>query len=495
MSTTFDELIVRPLLHSLSSCQDNNAFYIEGCFYSYRDMAKAISKIRAVIKNISEANVGLVANDDIETYASIFALWLEGKCYVPLHPEQPIQRCLDIVSQVGMNYILDSSEASRYKDIQVIMTHYLSFDKLCLEYTDNFSDDTLAYILFTSGSTGKPKGVPLSRGNVAGFVDAFYAMDIKLDSNDHCLQMFDLTFDLSVQSYLIPLLVGACVYTVSPKRIKYEAVFELLDEENLTFALMVPSVIHYLRPYMDEIDAPSMRYSLFCGEALPLDDTECWSRCVPNARIDNVYGPTENTIYCTDYIFNREGENKESNGVLSIGKSMKGTQTIIVDEKNEILAANEKGELCLAGMQLTPGYWNNPDKNQEAFFLKDGTRFYRTGDICTMDSDGDILYFGRKDSQVKIQGFRIELSEIECIARKFYDNSIAVVAIPLYDNNRNCTIQLVVESTDRASADTLTNYLKEYLPPYMIPQRIHFLERFPLNVNNKIDRKKITTLL
>lgn len=270
---TFNELIIKPFLHSLSELKENNAFFIENEFYTYSDLAIAISKIRKAVKTIPEKQIALVANNDLETYASIWALWLEGKCYVPLHPEHPFERCLDIISQVNIGYVLDSSETTRYDDFHVIRTRLLKFDGLELNYSENISDEELAYILFTSGSTGKPKGVPICRRNVAGFIDAFNHLDIRLDEHDRCLQMFDLTFDLSVQSYIVPILAGACVYTISPLRIKYEAVFELLDEQNLTFALMVPSVIHYLRPYMQEIKAPTMRYSLFCGEALSLDDT------------------------------------------------------------------------------------------------------------------------------------------------------------------------------------------------------------------------------
>ena len=489
---TFSKNILHPLLNSIKTYKERNAFFIDNAFYTYNDLAKCISKIRKSVKEIPENNVGLVANDDLETYASILALWLEGKCYVPLHPGQPIERCLDIISQVNMNYILDSSDETRYGECKVIMTKFLSFNSYDIEYEDIYSDNNLAYILFTSGSTGKPKGVPLSRKNLAGFIDAFWALGYKLDENDHCLQMFDLTFDLSVQSYLVPLLIGACVYTVPLSRIKYESVFELIDEQELTFALMVPSIIQYFRPYMNEINAPTMKYSLFCGEALPIDVTKEWSNCVPNARIDNVYGPTENTIYCTTLTFNRDEDNKVVNGVMSIGKKMKGTETIIIDENKNILPADEMGELCLAGVQLTPGYWNNPEKNAEAFFIKDGVRFYRTGDLCTMDKDGDILYHGRIDFQVKIQGYRIELGEIEHNARIAL-NGVGAIAVAIKDAGGNYTLALCIEQQE-TDTNKLLNYLKSKLPAYMIPSKFCCVPQFPLNSNGKIDRKQLAAI-
>jgi len=487
----FEKNITLPLLRSLTANETNNALCIEGRFYTYRELATAIAKIRRKLHKVAETHIGLVANNDLETYASIFALWLEGKCYVPLHPGQPLQRCMDIIGQVGIHVVLDSSEATRYHEQNVMMTAQMEGDTPTMDAPKPCTDEETAYILFTSGSTGRPKGVPISRGNLAAFVDSFYQLGFRLNASDRCLQMFDLTFDLSVQSYLLPLLNGACAYTVDPTMIKYQAVFELLDEYHLTFALMVPSVIHYLRPYMDEIQADEMRYSLFCGEALNMSDTDQWSRCVPNAEIWNVYGPTECTIYCTAYQYKRGKENKGANGIMGIGHAMSRVKTVIADDNGNICKTGEKGELCLAGNQLTQGYWKNDEKNQEAFFHIQGERFYKTGDICQMDKDGDILYAGRKDSQVKIQGYRIELSEIECVARKFYDDKHAVVALPIYDEARNCTIHLVVEDSDKGKASALTDYLKNFLPAYMMPTEIHYMEPFPLNANNKIDRKKI----
>ena len=178
--------------------------------------------------------------------------------------------------------------------------------------------------------------------------------------------MFDLTFDLSIMSYFIPLTIGASVYTVPFSGIKYTNIYQLLEEHDITFALMVPSIINQLKPYFDEIKLEKMRYSLFCGEALHEDITAMWSQCIPNAQIENVYGPTEATIFCTRYTFKKKGANKSVNGILSIGKPMKNNFCFILNNADSIAKVNEKGELCLAGEQLTAGYINNEEKNQEA---------------------------------------------------------------------------------------------------------------------------------
>jgi acyl-coenzyme A synthetase/AMP-(fatty) acid ligase len=240
-----------------------------------------------------------------------------------------------------------------------------------------------------------------------------------------------------------------------------------------------------------------MKYSLFCGEALPLDVTAEWANCIPNASVMNVYGPTEDTIFCTHYTYKRNGHNKVSNGLISIGQAMDDkTYTIIIDQNNEIVKPGEKGQLCLGGVQLTPGYWKNEEKNRETFFYKDykglPTRFYKTGDLCSSDTDGDIMYLGRIDSQIKVQGFRVELSEIEFFAKQ-YLQKINAIAVAFTNKINNTEIGMVIEAGEFDSKE-LINYLKTKMPVYMIPTKISFIKVFPLNINGKIDRKNLEGL-
>ena len=195
---------------------------------------------------------------------------------------------------------------TKYQGINVIATADAKSDEE-LQYKENINNNELAYILFTSGSTGKPKGVPISRGNLASFVSAFWNIGFKMNEEDRCLQCFDLTFDLSVMSYLIPLIVGASVYTIPYGVVKYVVIPEILEDFDVTVALMAPSTINYLKSYLYELELPKLRYSLFCGEALRDDVTYEWSKSVLNAEIYNVYGPTEDTIFCTYYKYDRNG--------------------------------------------------------------------------------------------------------------------------------------------------------------------------------------------
>ena len=422
----FKEFVINPILLNIQTQSTRNAFCINKEFYTYEQLGKNISKIRNSVKNakFKNTNVGLVINDDIETYASVFALWLEGCSYVPLHPNWPLERCMDIVNQVELDFILDSSNESRYVS-NVLKTSTLEYTSDNLEYKEGFSEEAIAYILFTSGSTGKPKGVQLTRRNIGTFMDSFWKAGIKINENDRCLQVFDLTFDVSVQSYLAALTRGACCYTIPYGQIKYIYAAGLIEDHKITFGAMAPSMLRYLKPYFEEFDLTSLKQCILTAEACPLNLMEEFYQYATNVELFDFYGPTEATIYCTYYKLTRGGYNKSLNGIISIGKPMANVTGLIFDEEGNELPSGEKGELCVAGDQMTCGYFNNPEKNAEAFFMKeiDGkhVRFYHTGDLCYKDEDGDIMYSGRLDHQAKIQGFRVEMGEIEYHARVYLD--------------------------------------------------------------------------
>ena len=487
----FEKVILSQILKSISSYSECNSFLINNTFFSYEEFAKNTSKIRSAIRETSfiGKNIGLIANDDLETYSTILAIWLEGFAYVPIHPKHPRERGLEILEQAGIDLIIDSSINPVFNSGNIIESRKLFFKELDL--TPNQVDENeVAYILFTSGSTGRPKGVPITRKNLGAFMQSFWEVGFEINEKDRCLQCFDLTFDVSVQSFLVPLSKGSCTYTIPHDQLKPGYAYSLLDEHRITFGAMAPSMVRFLRPYFDEIDLPFLRYNILTAEASPLDLVEEWSKCVPSAEIYDFYGPTEATVYCTFYKYLRNGSSKKLNGMLSIGKPLNGIVAIITDDERNILGVNQKGELCISGDQVTKGYWNNPEKNYESFFDQevDGIqcRFYRTGDLCYIDSTGDIMYSGRIDFQVKIQGFRIELGEIEYHVRE-YVNGLNVIAVAFENDCGNNEIALFIEG-ELVDTSNLTEHLKSKIPYYMIPTKIFVIEEFPLNSNGKVDR-------
>lgn len=474
----FQQNILQLLTDSIHRFADLNAFCIEGVYYTYCQLAERISAIRRVIRSaeIDEPIWALHLHNDLNTYASIFALWMEGKAYVPLHPLWPKERLDSIVEQIGCRNHLDSCDA-----------HYT---ECLLDEWKDVSEDALAYILFTSGSTGVPKGVCISRRNVAAFMDSFWKTNICIDETDRCLQAFDLTFDVSVQSFLVALTRGACLYTIPYGQVKYLHVASLIQQKGITFGAMAPSMLTYLRPYFDELDASSMKACILTAEACPIDLMEAWFDCAKNTEIYDFYGPTEATIYCTYYHLIRGEKNLSLNGIVSIGKPLANVKAIIIREDGSMVSGQEKGELCVSGNQVTSGYWKNQEKNNVSFFIKDGLRYYHTGDLCYWDQSGNIMYSGRIDQQAKIQGFRVELGEIEYHAREFFHRQKRVIAIAFQNNDNLTEIALFVES-EPVDAKPLLDYLRSKMPNYMIPTRILFEPVFPLNKSEKIDRNRL----
>jgi len=494
-------ILLDNLLQNFKKFPDKNAFFIGGKYYTYSRFEREIVKIQhSVIKNISqdEKYVGLLTHDDIQTYASIFALWFSGKAFIPLNPMNPCSRNLDIVSQTEINSLISSREIEEefHNELvdQNIYSGKIENDNAAHIHYKEVSEHDDCYVLFTSGSTGKPKGVPISRNNLGSFVQSFISAGYTLSEKDKFLQIYDLSFDASVHCYTVPIALGACVYTVPQDQIKFLYAYKLMREHELTFVKMPPSTLAYLQPFFTSIRLEKLRYCLLGGEAFASSLAEKWSKCVPNAQIQNVYGPTEATI--NSHIYNWQlstNLTKSFNGIVSIGKCFGDNISIIVNEELQAIPDEVKGELCLSGYQVTRGYWKDGEKTEESFFdsLYEGEmrRFYRTGDIAFRDTNGDFMYCGRLDSQVQIHGYRVELGEIEKHVRDYTEKS-NVAAIAKVSENEVTQIFLFVENCSERESDIL-HYLEKKLPSFMLPKRIINLASFPKSVGGKINRAKL----
>lgn len=496
MSRSFDNLVLKPLLARADSASP--AFVIGKTEYSYSEFFRYVAAQLSAIEGIAQDVVGLYAVNDIRTYASIVALWTLGKAYVPLNPVQPVLRHREVAESVGLEYVLsaDSSYDMGIPSVHIVHTSDAAPVAGGALSIKPVSEDNLAYIIFTSGSTGKPKGVQITRGNLAAFVESMDMIGLDINENDRCLQPFDLTFDFSVSSYVIPLVKGASIYTIPLKGVKFLLIASLIDKYRLTVLQMVPSMMRNLLPYIDELDLSSVRYNIFCGEALLDKHITRWHERNQDMVSYNMYGPTEDTVFCTTYVIGRSNsaDMLSRNGIVSIGTPFHNCSLLLVDESGSVIeSADVQGELCLSGTQLTPGYWQNESENGRRFFEKDGARFYRTGDICQYAQSGDLMYISRADHQVKINGFRVELGEIEKVFSEVSGGRYCVV-MPFQNAQDNTELALVIEGREYDWSNDRRK-LSERLPKYEVPSRCVFVKAIPLNQNGKVDRGALKSMI
>jgi len=485
-------LFLHDIFKNLQQGSDRTACIIEDTNFSYAYLKELTGAIQGKIQRTGSMHIGVITQNTPETYATLVAAWLTGKAYVPIPSHYPVERITEIIKAAEIGTLFYTTEDEEIEKLKENFPETEFVNNSALPDSECFhafpTEDKLAYILFTSGTTGKPKGVPITFGNLQSFMDGFDALGYDVREEDRFLQMFDLTFDLSVVCFARPLMQGGSFCTLPTGMIKTLALYHVLDKYQINVSLMVPSAIGLLLPYLEDIHLPQLRVSQFCGEALKKDLLEKWATCIPNARIDNVYGPTEATIYCSSATC-VPSKIKHHSGVVSIGKPMYRADFLLIDDSENVISdIKQEGELCLSGQQITPGYLCNPEQNQQKFFEYKQVRYYKTGDIAYRDRSGNYFYIGRKDDQVKIQGYRIELGEIEIAAARVLPNK-QFVAIG-YQIQNSWYLALFVQKQDNAEVQILES-LAPLLPNYMKPHRILSIDEIPLNANGKTDRKAL----
>jgi len=498
------ETAIHKFFNSALKFPDRPAVFVNGRLYFYSELLQSISDVYSVIPDLSAEGglAGILTCEDMVTYASLLAILAKGGGYVPVNSSNPVERNSEIISDSGIKTLLvskidekTSELINRCHGLRLIETSVCKAGSLLTEIPP-VEDNRVMYMIYTSGSTGKPKGVPVYYRNMNGFLD--HMLDRKnydFNENDRFLMMFGLTFDASLMSLFVSLSIGASFYVVPGKGVHNLNIYNTLEQHNITVANVVPSLLTYLRPYFPEISLPHLRYFMSGGEAL-YDDVvrEFWSKCANNAIIENLYGPTESTVFCHTYRWDHEKSGSEAyNGIVPIGRPMKGMEAYIIDDAGNILPDGMKGELCISGRQVTDHYWNDRERTKDAY--KNITagqvrkNVYKTGDLCFVNSEGNFVFLGRIDDQVKIDGFRVEPGEIEFHARSFLrDEKIAVVAI---ENEKGVMqIFLLIENYHGNKMELLEK-MRLVLPYYMLPHEILPVISIPLNVNGKTDYKKL----
>jgi D-alanine--poly(phosphoribitol) ligase subunit 1 len=471
----------------------NEAFCFENEHYSYDEFVRKINGIRFLIEqseNYSpEMPVGIICYEDAGTYASVFATWFSGCYFVPLNPSMPGAFNNEIIDRHGIRVVL----SSQIPGFELLDDNILLLTSSAIRETDKpvfeWHDNQVVYVLNTSGSTGKPKYVPINLKNLTSSLDGFLTLYPELGPKDKFLQTYDLTSDAAFTGYLIPFLLGASVYSISQKYFKPLAVAKILNNKPITWVQLTPSLLACLRPYFSSFYLPGIKHFLFGGEALPVNLVEEWRKSVPNAVISNLYGPTETTITATIYSCKPGRQLKSLNNTVSIGKPLQGVVAYIKPEssvKNELT-----GELCLAGEQVMEGYWFT--ERQPFLFLageNSQAKFYPTGDYVKTDAEGNLYYLGRKDDQVKINGYRVDLIEVENIVREHLPECGNVAAVAVEIGQSLSQLVAFVENC-RNMEDNLASQLALRYPRYKIPEKIIVVESFPLLTSGKTDKKAL----
>lgn len=352
----------------------------------------------------------------------------------------------------------------------------------------NAKSTDLLYVLFTSGSTGIPKGVTISHAAVIDFVD-WICEKYKLGSDTTLCNQVPFYFDVSLVDLYIPFKTGATAYI--PPKIYYtfpKKILQFIIEKSINTLAWVPSALcNVVNCKAFQVAVPStLKLIIFIGEVMPCKHLNVWRQYVPDALYVNMYGPTEATCVCMYYEIYRDFSDEES---LPLGKACENSQILLITDQNKEAKEGEQGEICILGQCLSSGYYNNPEKTRSVFVqnplnTKWHELMYRTGDLAYKEN-GEIIFAGRKDFQIKHLGHRIELGEIE---NALISINEVETACCIYNKELSQIIAIYTGNIDNRAVAKL---LESKLPRYMLPNRYEQLKEMPLNINGKIDRVKL----
>lgn len=515
--------LVSGFLGSVGRFPDRPAIQIKHEYLSYSELYDQARRVAAAIQAFEGSSnnlTGVFGHRSFAAFAGVLGGLLCGGPYVPLNPSFPedrtlnmirrarldkfvvelesLPRFLPILGQIEQSVLVLLPDAEQALEIPMECSHHSFVAGPDFPMPERFvhtetDPEELAYLLFTSGSTGQPKGVMVKQSNVTHFVDCM-TQRYSINEQDRFSQTFDLTFDLSAFDMFVAWEKGACLCVPTQGEKMLPAKY--IQSQNITIWFSVPSTAIMMKKLrmLKPAAFPSIRCSLFCGEALPLEVTEEFQQAAPGSVLENLYGPTELTIACTLYRYDTVATADEAEqGVVPIGVAYPGMQLIIVDDELNEVAEGEAGELLMAGPQLTAGYWEDELKTANAYVVPPGRdqTFYRTGDrVRRKRPEGPLLYLGRVDNQIKVQGYRVELGEIEARLRDAAGVDVAIAAGHPIGASGAEGIVAFMSPSEREQADIM-NALSGQLPAYMQPNALVIVDEFPLNANGKVDRKAL----
>ncbi|GIM92600.1 amino acid adenylation domain-containing protein [Paractinoplanes toevensis] len=473
------------------------ALELSGDRLTYRELDALAAAIAAVLRG--GHRIGLHANRSLTAYAGYLAIQRLGATVVPMSPAFPPARLDAVVAAAGLDAVLTDDPRFR----SAVPVHLVDDPRRLGPSESPALDADLeddAYILFTSGSTGTPKGVPIRHRHISAFLE--HVIDrYELGPGARVSQTFDLTFDLSMFDLFAAWGSGATL--VAATRGDLLAPARYAEQARLTHWFSVPSAVSTARQLgrLKPGSMPTLRWSLFCGEQLTLQQAQAWQAAATDSVLENLYGPTELTLACTQYRLPDTVEVVTPNGTVPIGEPYPGLDVLIVDADGH---PGDEGELCVRGTQRFAGYLNPADNDGRFLHLDagratsagplttvDADLWYRTGDLVRRSGTG-LVHLGRLDHQVKVQGYRVELGEIEAALRDIAGVRDVVVLARTAPGAPTVlhAVYTGVELDDALLRETL----RGRLPHYMVPRSTEHREQLPLNANGKFDRRKLAEL-
>ncbi len=444
--------------------------------------------------------VALLVPRALSTVVAKLAILKAGAAYLPVDPAFPSEHLAYVIGECAPKIIFTDAASNadvrgfagggEIVDLAALLTS-LPVEGSCV-FPDVDGSDA-AYVMYTSGSTGRPKGVAIAHRGITRLVlDQNY---VAFDRNDVVLHTATISFDAATFEIWGALLNGCLLAGMPKASFSLAELCDVVRDNGVTVMLLTTGLFNLFADHAGG-DLPSLRHVLFGGEAGSVEHARRFHGAHPGCRLTNAYGPTEATVIATTFTIPAGFDARE----LPIGSAISNTSLLILDENMRPLPANAEGQLALAGDGLAIGYINRPDLTSEKFGMveTDGgaVRCYLTGDLATMDADGMLFFKGRRDRQIKINGKRIELDEIEAALRRDQRLLDAVVAC----HEQGATVKRIIAYLrPRNEADignsnfvpAIMEKLRSALPAYMIPSAAMVLKAFPLTPAGKTDRAKL----
>lgn len=455
----------------------------------------------------SKVPVVIYGHKELPFLPCMYGALKAGRAYVPVDITMPKDRVAAIIEEVKPEVFVCLQEieveelyGARVLSLAEIKGLFETYrgSKVAKEHWVQGEDD--CYILFTSGSTGKPKGVPINKKNIENLAWQISDWCDMGEDKPMYLNQISYSFDVSVISVYIGISLGKTLYTIDKYMMENLAeMYCYLEASGLSFWVSTPSFaeICIASDNFNSTMLPKLKTMLFCGESLThkLVST-LWQR-FPGLDVVNTYGPTEATVLVTAVKIDKAME--EDSRPIPIGAPLEEVRFEIVDDKGNVLPEGETGELLIISDNVSKGYYHRPDLTAKSFFVREYPEGkkpgYRTGDAVYM-KDGQYYFCGRIDFQIKLNGYRIELEDIENNFLRVKHIIRAIVVPVMKEEKVDYLVAFVMmdkksELSKLKLSMAIKEELKEYLPSYMIPRKIIVKDAFPVNTNGKVDRKAL----